>query len=388
MPRLLSILFFFGLGIRGARAKWHLIPTAYPIASELYHPQEHDETATSASRLLDQRLRRIQAACGSLCNTRRPSFRGGVVGHQYNHTSAHIPCAWLMADGSGIDASSETRFPPRAPPMKWIDEFTMHSRYPLRRTGDRDYTNYTFEVLVEHKAQGKAMNGDANVTKGVTDGWSRQSVNNIAARAKAGTMFQRYHKLNKEVQSGLRFVNVTGHRVLVIGSQSPWVEALALAEGARHVWTLEYAKLTTDHPQLTTLTPPEFLARARNGYLPKFDTILTASSVEHSGLGRYNDGLNPWGDILAVARAWCAASAKARLIIAVPTHPDLDGMESRTSTAIEGTYFNRERVYGPVRYPYLTTNWRFEHRVNPKKNRPAWGQTVYVFKRHRPQATH
>lgn len=48
-----------------------------------------------------------------------------------------------------------------------------------------------------------------------------------------------------------------------------------------------YGKIVTDHPNVTTLLPEEFLSRARAGALPRFDVVLTASSVEHSGLGRH-----------------------------------------------------------------------------------------------------
>ena len=30
-------------------------------------------------------------------------------------------------------------------------------------------------------------------------------------------------------------------------------------------------------------------------------------------LGRYGDAINPWGDILTIARAWCASSPKAKV---------------------------------------------------------------------------
>lgn len=38
------------------------------------------------------------------------------------------------------------------------------------------------------------------------------------------------------------------------------------------------------------------------------------------------------------------------------------------------------RRYGPIRYPYLTTSWRFSVRVN-NGNVPGWAQTVYVFRK-------
>ena len=139
------------------------------------------------------------------------------------------------------------------------------------------------------------------------------------------------------------------------------VEAICLAAGAAHVYTLEYAKLVTDHPLVHTMTPTEFLRARLEGVLPRFDAVVTVSSVEHSGLGRYSDGLNPWGDILAVARAWCVSAAHARLIIAVPTVTDMVGREARDAGAPAQTTdvlgFNLGRTYGAIRYPFLTTNW-------------------------------
>ena len=67
-------------------------------------------------------------------------------------------------------------------------------------------------------------------------------------------------------------------------------------------------------------------------------------------LGRYGDPLNPWADIIAVAQAWCASAKDAKLAIGVPT------MASRGADI---NAFNAHRIYGPVMYPFLTTNWRF-----------------------------
>ena len=39
-----------------------------------------------------------------------------------------------------------------------------------------------------------------------------------------------------------------------------------------------------------------------------FDAVVTFSSIEHSGLGRYGDSLNPWGDLIASAQAWWISS--------------------------------------------------------------------------------
>ena len=44
--------------------------------------------------------------------------------------------------------------------------------------------------------------------------------------------------------------NVIGKNALVIGSETPWVEAILLAVGAKHVTTLEYNRIISTHPQV------------------------------------------------------------------------------------------------------------------------------------------
>ena len=46
---------------------------------------------------------------------------------------------------------------------------------------------------------------------------------------------------------------VIDKHVLVVGSESPWVEAIVLAVGAKFVTTLEYNKIVTTHPQVKHL---------------------------------------------------------------------------------------------------------------------------------------
>ena len=66
-------------------------------------------------------------------------------------------------------------------------------------------------------------------------------------------------------------------------------------------------------------------------------------------LGRYGDSLNPWGDIITIAQAWCVSKPDAQLAVGVPTI--VHGRDR--------VEFNAARVYGPRLYPYLVTNWKF-----------------------------
>ena len=62
-----------------------------------------------------------------------------------------------------------------------------------------------------------------------------------------------------------------------------------------------------------------------------------------------------------MAQAWCVTNKEAVLALGVPT------MVSRGSDI---NAFNVHRIYGPVMYPFLTTNWRFQW--------PTAGRKIYI----------
>ena len=66
---------------------------------------------------------------------------------------------------------------------------------------------------------------------------------------------------------------------------------------------------------------------------------------------------------MAVAEAWCVSTKDAHLAIGVPTMVNLgDGLGKDINE------FNAHRVYGPVLYPFLVTNWKF---VFPHKGKSS-----------------
>ena len=81
----------------------------------------------------------------------------------------------------------------------------------------------------------------------------------------------------------------------------------------------------------------EFMKSYLNGTLGLFDAVVTFSSVEHSGLGRNGDILNPWGDIIAIARAWCVTTINGSLTIGVMFDHDKDYLK-----------YNSARWYGKI----------------------------------------
>ena len=132
-----------------------------------------------------------------------------------------------------------------------------------------------------------------------------------------------------------KWVDLKGKSVLVIGSEQPWLEIICLYLGAAKVTTLEYGKIESHHPQIQTLIPDEFRMKAMDNTLEMFDGILSHSSLEHPGLGRYGDALNPWADLLSLARAYCVTKDDGFLVLGLPTGEDT-------------VQFNAHRIYGKV----------------------------------------
>ena len=94
-------------------------------------------------------------------------------------------------------------------------------------------------------------------------------------------------------------VGVQGKHLLVGGSISPWVEAVALALGAAKTTTSDYNQVESGHPKLDTVAVPQLLEQlysegkgiggsGMSGMSMKkqFELVVSYSSVEHDGLGR------------------------------------------------------------------------------------------------------
>ncbi|KAI8816567.1 uncharacterized protein EV422DRAFT_279048 [Fimicolochytrium jonesii] len=138
---------------------------------------------------------------------------------------------------------------------------------------------------------------------------------------------------------------IRGKRGLVIGSENPWLEALLLEYGARHISTLEFGEIKTDHPNIDTFTPKEFVSGILKETIPKYDFVFTYSSLEHDGLGRYGDILNPIGDLQTMARMLTVVVPGGFAFVGFPCcHDKLE--------------WNAHRIYGPLRLPKMFAGWR------------------------------
>ena len=81
-------------------------------------------------------------------------------------------------------------------------------------------------------------------------------------------------------------ISLQGLNVLVIGSEGPWIEVLALIHGAETVTSVDYGKIISDDSRILVMTHKELEEKFLNGTATKFDVVISYSSLEHSGLGR------------------------------------------------------------------------------------------------------
>ncbi|XP_062613056.1 uncharacterized protein LOC134274836 isoform X2 [Saccostrea cucullata] len=271
----------------------------------------------------------IRSDCGQLCNTSRL----GTAGPYFDHITAPINCIAIFRN-EYIDKGHGLKVAPKKIPERLLKDFTMNFRLPV--------SDYYFNMPY---FDGKSR----------TPVWTKASVEQMVSLARRGALGGNYGSSETNaLRDGMRNApGIKGGRVLVIGSENPWVEACVLESGAKEVVTLEYGEIKSLHPQIKTYIPREFRMAFLNNTLGEFDAVVTFSSVEHSGLGRYGDGINPWGDIIAIARAWCVTKKGGSLTIGVMYDNEKDYIR-----------YNAGRWYGKIRYPYLATNWKQHYRGN------------------------
>ena len=97
--------------------------------------------------------------------------------------------------------------------------------------------------------------------------------------------------------------------------------------------------------QVVALTPGRFAEQWLAGDFRKVDFVFTFSSIEHNGLGRYGDPLDPTGDLKDVELLSCVMKPGGLLYLGVPVGPD-------------AVVFNVHRIYGLMRLPMLTANFK------------------------------
>jgi hypothetical protein len=178
--------------------------------------------------------------------------------------------------------------------------------------------------------------------------WSNEMIDNMLDYCNK----MEYDKLspNDYPNSSLQFVkvfnyvNISEKNCLVLGSISPWIECLLLHFNAKSVTTLDYITPECNY-KINTLTMNNYKKET------KYDVIISYSSLEHDGLGRYGDPINPNGDIDACIEAYSMLNNDGYFICGIPIGNGI----------IEGNY---HRIYNKKRVDKLFSLFTFIESVN------------------------
>ena len=147
---------------------------------------------------------------------------------------------------------------------------------------------------------------------------------------------QYLHGANYHLNAILKYIdNIKNKHVAVIGSQYPWIEAILVNAGAKSITTVEYNVPVCNHNIIKTISYDVFCMST-----DKYDAIFSYSSIEHSGLGRYGDPLNPTGDIETMAHIYGKLNTNGYCFLGVPVGKDL-------------LAWNACRIYGEKRLKLL-----------------------------------
>lgn len=174
--------------------------------------------------------------------------------------------------------------------------------------------------------------------------WTVSLISTFQEKVRAREAFGSY--FNKDIYPALdkyASLAVRDKKCAVIGTEIPWIEAALLEYNASRVVTIEYATIYSTVPRLFTVTPDKFAQEQQNGGDQRqlFDSIWSYSSIEHDGLGRYRDPLNPYGDLQTMIKLTCILKPGGFLFLSVPLN------------IYDHIAFNLHRLYGPVRLPLL-----------------------------------
>ena len=125
--------------------------------------------------------------------------------------------------------------------------------------------------------------------------------------------------------------NIKNKNIAVIGSITPWIEAILINAGAKSITTVEYNVPECNHDIIKTISYDDFCISNE-----KYDSVFSFSSIEHSGLGRYGDPLNPNGDIETMNHIHNSLKDGGMVFIGFPVGRD-------------AIVWNAHRIYGPKR---------------------------------------
>jgi len=201
--------------------------------------------------------------------------------------------------------------PPESMPEAMRAAFTMDGRIPVE-AAYRDDTRSEPLVLTE------------------------AAVDAEAAKVRAGGSVG-YAYTTQELRQAFGRWPIQGKRVALVGCVRPDYPGMCLAYGAASMTIFDRNRIVSNHPKIWSFVPDQW-----DGEL--FDAVVSLSMVDHDGLGRYGDPIDPEADVKAMAWFRDILKPNGLLYFAVAVRTDC-------------VIWNKGRVYGKLRMPLLLEGW-------------------------------
>ena len=122
-----------------------------------------------------------------------------------------------------------------------------------------------------------------------------------------------------------------------IGCATGCFPAMQIAAGVKECTVYEVRETRVDHPQVRVRIQDLTYDDGPHG---EFDIVTCLSTIEHVGLGRYGDAIDPWGDIKMAESLRKLLRPGGVMLLSFPTGPGC-------------VVFNKHRVYSPYRAALL-----------------------------------
>ena len=225
------------------------------------------------------------------------------------------------------------------------------------------YTNSPYEEIPSELSNDYTMNGSIPILNWYINGkndlnnqtWTKEYLdiylNNFTSEKikKSAHGEEPYPGAALWILKAVEKYNINNKKVAVIGSLTPWIESILLNFN-NIVTTVEYNVPSVEYNNLNAISYWDF-QKSTNVY----DCIITYSSIEHSGLGRYGDPLDPDGDIKTMQDIHKNLISNGTLIWGAPAGHD-------------AIVWNAHRIYGNIRMPLLFRGFNELEWIDVNKN--------------------
>ena len=224
------------------------------------------------SENLKNTLASVKKSCGEICDQ---SIKG-QPGKYFDSIKKQVNCDALF-NNPDIDDPSQFKKPPRKIPDWLLKDFSYSGKVQIKYEGPLTSTNTVSTYYDDSKGTYHTSHWNETVFS-----WVEKSLDDPENRGPYGT------KWTDMIDDFMKnHIDLKDKTVLIVGSSFPWLEVLALRNGAKKVLSVDYFQIKSDHPQIETMPVMELNKRFLDKSLPQLDVMISYSSLEHSGLGRY-----------------------------------------------------------------------------------------------------